>query len=47
MKTFRAKVRAGGVVAETTIQAKNLTHAKKLLEAQYGRSNVFSVLLER
>lgn len=44
MKTFKAKVRAGGVVNDTTVQARNLSAAKRLLEGQYGKGNVFAVL---
>lgn len=43
MKTFRAKVRVGGVVEETAVSARNLTAAKRLLEGQYGKGNVFNV----
>lgn len=44
MKTFRARVRVGGVVSQVTIQAQSITHAKKLLEAQYGKGTVFGVV---
>lgn len=43
-KTFRAKVRVGGVVEETTVQARSIVGARRLLEGQYGKGNVFSVL---
>jgi len=43
VKTFRAKVRVGGVVEETTVPARNITAAKRLLEGQYGKGNVFAV----
>ena len=43
MKTFTAKVRAGGVVNDTTVQARSLVAAKRLFEGQYGKGNVFAV----
>ena len=43
MKTWKAKVRVGGVVEETTVQARSITAAKRLLEGQYGRGNIFNV----
>jgi len=44
VKTFRAKIRAGGVVNDATVQARNPAAARRLLEAQYGRGNVFAVM---
>jgi hypothetical protein len=44
MKTFKAKVRVAGAVRDVQIQAKNVFDAKKLLEAQYGKGKVFSVI---
>ena len=43
MKTWTAKVRVGNVVEETTVQARSITAAKRLLEGQYGRGKVFAV----
>lgn len=43
MRTFSAKVRVGGVVEDTTVRARTLVAAKRLLEGQYGRGNVFAV----
>ncbi len=42
-KTFRAKVRVGGVVEETAVQARSIVAARRLLEGQYGKGNVFAV----
>ncbi len=47
MRTWRAKVRVGNVVEETTVQARTITAAKRLLEGQYGRGKVFAVREER
>lgn len=44
MKVFKAKVRVAGVIEETTVQARNIVGARRLLEGQYGKGNVFSVL---
>ena len=43
MKTWTAKVRVGGVVEETTVQARSITAAKRLLEGQYGKGKIFAV----
>jgi hypothetical protein len=43
MKTWIAKVRVGGVVEETTVTARTITAAKRLLEGQYGKGKVFAV----
>ena len=43
MRTFQAKVRAGGVVNDVIVQARSITSAKRLLEAQYGKGLVFAV----
>jgi len=43
MKTWTAKVRVGGVVEETTVTARTITAAKRLLEGQYGKGKVFAV----
>lgn len=43
MKTFRAKVRVGGVVEDTTVRARSVVAARRLLEGQYGRGKVFAV----
>ncbi len=43
MKTWTAKVRAGGVVEQTSVQARSITAAKRLPESQYGKGNVFAV----
>ena len=43
MKTWIAKVRVGGVVEETTVTARTITAAKRLLEGQYGNGKVFAV----
>lgn len=42
-RKFRAKVRVGGVVEDTTVRARSIVSAKRLLEGQYGKGNVFAV----
>lgn len=44
MKRFRGKVRVAGAVRDVVIDARNVVDAKKLLEAQYGKGKVFSVV---
>jgi len=44
VKTFKAKVRVGGVVEDTRVQARSIVGARRLLEGQYGRGNVFGVI---
>jgi hypothetical protein len=43
MKQFRATVRASGLVVTTIIFAENTTFAIKILQAQFGASNVISI----
>ena len=43
MKRFKAKVRAGGTVNDAVIEARNITAATRMLEAQFGKGNVFAV----
>ena len=43
MRTWTAKVRVGGVVEETTVQARSITAATRLLEGQSGTGKVFNV----
>ncbi len=47
MKTFKATVRLQGIgFAEVRIQAANTIFARGMLEAQYGKANVFGYPLE-
>ena len=43
MQTFEARVKIEGNVRHVRIDAINLIEARKLLEAQYGASNVVGV----
>ncbi|WP_293625775.1 MULTISPECIES: hypothetical protein [unclassified Polynucleobacter] len=43
MKQFRATVRASGIVVTTIVYADNVNFAIKLLQAQFGASNVISI----
>ncbi len=43
MHTFEARVKIEGVVRHIRIDAMNVIEARKLLEAQYGASNVVGV----
>ena len=47
MKTFIAKVRVAGSVEETSVTARSITAAKRLLEQQYGKGKVFNVREQR
>ena len=44
MKRFKAQIRVGNRVTPVTIEAHNIRAAKDLLEAQYGKGNVFGVV---
>lgn len=43
MKQFRATVRASGVILTTVVFAENANFAIKVLQAQFGASNVMSI----
>jgi len=40
MKQFRATVRASGIVVTTIVFAENTNFATKILQAQFGATNV-------
>lgn len=45
MKKFKAKIKMpNGQQIDVVIDAKNSSDAKALLEAQYGKGNVFTVM---
>lgn len=43
MKQFRATVRASGMVVTTIVFAENANFATKILQAQFGATNVISI----
>jgi hypothetical protein len=43
MKQFRATVRASGMVVMTIVFANSTLEAQKILQAQFGASNVISI----
>ena len=43
MKQFRATVKASGLVISTIVFAENTNFAIKLLQAQFGASNVIGI----
>jgi hypothetical protein len=43
MKQFRATVRASGTVVTTVVFAENVNFAIKILQAQFGASNIISI----
>lgn len=43
MKQFRATVRASGMVVSTVVFAASTLEAQKILQAQFGASNVISI----
>lgn len=43
MKQFRATVRASGMVVTTVVFAENANFAIKILQAQFGATNVISI----
>jgi hypothetical protein len=43
MKQFRATVRASGMVVTTIVFATSTLEAQKILQAQFGASNVISI----
>lgn len=46
MKQFRATVRASGIVVTTIVFAENVNFATKILQAQFGVSNVLSIPMQ-
>jgi hypothetical protein len=43
MKQFKATVRASGLVVTTIVFAENVIFATKILQAQFGATNVISI----
>ena len=43
MKQFRATVRASGIVVTTIVFAENTNFALKILQAQFGATNVIGI----
>ena len=43
MKQFKAQVRASGMYVETIVFANSTIEAQKILQAQFGASNVISI----
>ena len=43
MKQFRAMVRASGMTVNTVVFATTVLEAQKILQAQFGASNVISI----
>ena len=43
MNTYQATIKVGSGLTKVTVQADNLSHARVLLERQYGSSNVMNV----
>ena len=43
MKQFRATVRASGIVVTTVVFADNTIFALKILQAQFGATNVIGI----
>ena len=43
MKQFRATVRVSGTVVTTIVYADNVNFAIKILQAQFGATNVISI----
>jgi hypothetical protein len=43
MKQFKAQVRASGMYVETIVFANSTIEAQKILQAQFGVSNVISI----
>jgi hypothetical protein len=43
MKQFKAQVRASGLVVTTIVYAENTNFAMKILQAQFGATNVISI----
>jgi hypothetical protein len=43
MKQFRATVRASGMVVTTIVFAENVNFATKILQAQFGATNVIGI----
>ena len=47
-KTYEATVRlGGGSQQKVTVQADNQNNAKKMLESQYGKGNIFGIKEKR
>jgi hypothetical protein len=43
MKQFKARVKASGMYVETIVFANSTVEAQKILQAQFGASNVISI----
>lgn len=43
MKQFKARVKASGMYVETIVFANSIVEAQKILQAQFGVSNVISI----
>ena len=43
MKQFRAMVKASGIVVTTIVFAENTNFAMKILQAQFGATNVIGI----
>jgi hypothetical protein len=43
MKQFRATVRASGLIVSTIVFAENANFATKILQAQFGATNVIGI----
>ncbi|WP_179945983.1 hypothetical protein [Polynucleobacter asymbioticus] len=43
MKQFKARVKASGMFVETIVFANSTLEAQKILQAQFGASNVISI----
>jgi len=43
MKQYRATIRVGGLTATTIVFAENVNLATKILQAQFGATNVISI----
>lgn len=43
MKQFKAQVKVSGMYVETIVFANSIVEAQKILQAQFGASNVISI----
>lgn len=43
MNSYQATIKVGSGLTKVTVQADSLSHARVLLERQYGSSNVMNV----
>ena len=43
MKQFKARVKASGMYVETIVFANSVIEAQKILQAQFGASNLISI----